>query len=259
MRIRLDVTKSVEENAAGYYERAKKLKRKLEGMKRTIKEMEAKVREEEEKEELKKRMVKSAKKEWFEKFRWFRQKGFLVIGGRDATQNEVLVKKHTEPEDIFLHADLHGAPAVIIKTGGKKVGKDVLERTADFAFSYSSAWKAGHGSGKVYWVKGDQVSLTPPSGEYRAKGGIIVNGDRNYLTGKAGIEIGVEQAQEGARLVVGYGLEKPMVKVAPGREKKSDAAKKIRKLLLKKLGPEYRDVVSIDALVRLLPGPSAVA
>jgi predicted ribosome quality control (RQC) complex YloA/Tae2 family protein len=255
MRIRLDVTKSVEENAADYYERAKKLKRKIEGMRKIIKEMKGKLKKEEEKEELKKRMIKPVKPEWFNKFRWFKHKRFLILGGRDATQNEILVKKHTQPEDIFFHADLHGAPAVVIKTEGKKVEKEVLERTADFSFSYSSAWKAGHGSGKVYWVKGDQISLTPPPGEYRPKGGIIVKGDRTYLTGKSGIEIGVEDN----RVVVGYDLKEPKVKVVPGREKRTDTAKKIRKLLLKKLGPEYGGVVSIDALVRLLPGPSSIS
>lgn len=255
MRVRLDVTKSLEENAALYYEQAKKLKRKIEGMHRIIREMEGKMREEKEREDLKKRLINPAKPEWFVKFRWFRPHGFLVLGGRDATQNEMLVKKHTEPDDIFFHADLHGAPAVVIKTEGKEAGNEVLSLTADFAFSYSSAWKAGHGSGKVYWVRGSQASLTPPPGQYRPKGGIIITGERNYLTGKAGIEIGVE----GNRLVVGYGLEGPKVKVVPGREKKTETAKKIRKILLGRLGPEYGNIVSVDGIVKILPGPSETA
>lgn len=46
---------------------------------------------------------------WFEKFRWFvSSDGFLVIGGRDAGTNEMVVKKHMEPQDIYLHSDIHG-------------------------------------------------------------------------------------------------------------------------------------------------------
>ena len=36
MKITIDITKSVEENASCYYEKAKKLKRKIEGAKRAI-------------------------------------------------------------------------------------------------------------------------------------------------------------------------------------------------------------------------------
>ena len=46
--------------------------------------------------------------------------------------------------------------------------KEDLQKVADFAFSYSSAWKAGHASGKVYYVSGKQISLTPNSWEARA-------------------------------------------------------------------------------------------
>ncbi len=46
-------------------------------------------------EELVKHKIKH--KEWFEKFRWFvSSDGFLVVAGKDAVSNEVLIKKHTE-------------------------------------------------------------------------------------------------------------------------------------------------------------------
>ena len=53
---------------------------------------------------------------WFEKFHWFiSSDGYLVVGGRDAQQNEILVKRFMTQHDIFVHADIHGAPCVIIK------------------------------------------------------------------------------------------------------------------------------------------------
>ena len=55
-------------------------------------------------------------RKWYEKFRWFESSdGFLVIGGRDATSNEIVVKKHVEPNDVVFHADVQGAPFFVIK------------------------------------------------------------------------------------------------------------------------------------------------
>jgi len=51
-------------------------------------------------------IVKKRKREWFEKFRWFySSEGFLVVGGRDATTNEILIKKHTDKDDLVFHTD----------------------------------------------------------------------------------------------------------------------------------------------------------
>ena len=57
---------------------------------------------------------------WFEKFIWFiSSDGYLVLGGRDAQQNEILYKRHLRKGDVYVHADLHGASSVIIKNNPK--------------------------------------------------------------------------------------------------------------------------------------------
>ncbi len=38
-----------------------------------------------------------------------------MLGGQDAQQNELLVKRYMKPKDVYLHADSHGAPTIIIK------------------------------------------------------------------------------------------------------------------------------------------------
>src|SRR3989344_3809347 len=111
-RLVLDLTKTVEQNAAAYFEKAKKAKKKIEGAEkalqhslRELKELEAKQEKELKKLEEKKKV--SSKKEWYEKFRWFRSSdGFLVIGGRDATSNEVVIKKHTDTNDLVFHTEI---------------------------------------------------------------------------------------------------------------------------------------------------------
>ena len=46
---------------------------------------------------------------WFEKFNWcITSDNYLVIGGRDAQQNEAIVKRYLRPGDAYLHADVHG-------------------------------------------------------------------------------------------------------------------------------------------------------
>jgi predicted ribosome quality control (RQC) complex YloA/Tae2 family protein len=38
-----------------------------------------------------------------------------MIGGRDAQQNELIVKRYMKASDVYVHADLHGASSVVIK------------------------------------------------------------------------------------------------------------------------------------------------
>ena len=59
---------------------------------------------------------KNRKVFWFERFLWFiTSENFLVIGGKDAHQNELLVKKYMDKGDLFLHCELHGAAVCILK------------------------------------------------------------------------------------------------------------------------------------------------
>ena len=131
---------------------------------------------------LKKKITKRKTLEWFEKFHWMRTSdGFLVLGGRDATSNEIIFKKHLDENDIVFHADITGAPLTVIKSEGKKISKQAIKEAAVLAASYSSAWKAGLGSVDVYWIKPDQVSKSPPTGEYLPKGAFMIRGKKNYL------------------------------------------------------------------------------
>ena len=53
---------------------------------------------------------------WFERFHWFvTSENVLVVAGRDAQQNELLVKRHLSRGDVYIHADLRGAASTIVK------------------------------------------------------------------------------------------------------------------------------------------------
>ncbi|MDY7082724.1 MAG: NFACT RNA binding domain-containing protein, partial [Halobacteria archaeon] len=96
---------------------------------------------------------------WYDRFRWFRTSdGFLVIGGRNADQNEEIYKKYMEPHDLFFHTQAEGGPITVLKTTepDESVDDDIevpqssKREAAQFAASYSSVWDAGQYSADVY-------------------------------------------------------------------------------------------------------------
>ena len=100
MQVEISINKTVEENASEYFDKAKKAKKKLKGAEEAIKTAEEKLKKELEKQkqqellEKEKKSKPKRKKEWFEKFRWFyTTEGYLVVGGKDATSNEIVIKK----------------------------------------------------------------------------------------------------------------------------------------------------------------------
>jgi len=214
LELKLDPTRSLHENAARYYERAKALRKKREGVEKALAatrakleaerervaaaEAEAKEAEKAKARVLRKKVVRD--KKWYERFRWFfTSSGFLVVGGRDATSNEILVKRHMTNEDIFFHTQAEGAPAVILKTEGRPVSDADLEEAAQFAASYSSLWKLGFYSGECYCVSATQVSKTPPSGEYLRKGAFVVRGKRRYFKVELALCVGIAEEKENRR------------------------------------------------------------
>ena len=117
-------------------------------------------------EALSKRKVEMENKEWYEKFRWFTSSdGFLVVAGKDTVSNEVLVKKYATQEDVVFHAEISGAPFVVVKAEGKTISEQTLHEAGEYAASFSRAWRENAGSADVYWVKVDQLSKSGPSGE----------------------------------------------------------------------------------------------
>ncbi len=171
IEIEMDLTKKVSENGNYYYDLSKKMKEKEKGA------LEALSR----KREIKKKEVKKERNRfWFEKYRWFfSSEGSLVLGGRDAKTNEEVVKKYLGEKDYYVHADIHGAPSVVVKN--TNITEKTLIEAGIFGLSYSKAWNAGIMAGDAYWVTFSQVSKMAESGEYVPKGAWIIRGKRNYM------------------------------------------------------------------------------
>ncbi|MFQ6136943.1 MAG: ribosome rescue protein RqcH [Candidatus Hydrothermarchaeales archaeon] len=271
MEFKLDLTKNAGQNADHYYTSSKKTRDKIEGTRIAIEKTKGEIKKviEEGKEAIEvaerrpiKRKVK--RMEWYEKFRWFNSSdALLVIGGRDANSNEVIVKRHMEKNDIFVHADIHGAPAVVIKAGGKEIPEGTIKEAMEFAAAYSRAWKNNLFALDVYWVKPEQVSKTPEHGEYVAKGAFIIRGKRNWskVGVKAAIGVTMDEDTGEARVIGGpvSAIEKNAkyyVKIIPGRRKPKEVAEMIKSKLLDKAKKGDKEEISklkIDEIQQFLP------
>jgi len=185
----LDLKISVGENANFIYKKGKKAERKLKGTLPAIKKTEENIRKltiERETIELDiDFLVRKPQKKWYEKFRWFTSSdGFLIIGGRDASSNETIFKKYIDPNDIIFHTNFPGSPLTIIKNPeNKQIPKESIEEAANFVASYSIAWKENWGIVDVFYVFADQISKTPPTGEYLPKGSFMILGKKNVVKG----------------------------------------------------------------------------
>jgi predicted ribosome quality control (RQC) complex YloA/Tae2 family protein len=271
LRFSISLRRTLFENAAEYYERGKKAKQKsagavaaLEESRRKLAETERSIREAEVLqrtkpaeaiEELAKRKVES--KEWYEKFRWFTSSdGFLVVAGKDAVSNEVLVKKYAAAEDVVFHAEIIGAPFVVVKAEGKQPSEQALREAGEFAAAFSRAWREGFGSVDVYWVKPEQLSKSGPSGEYVPHGAFAVNGKRNW-TRNVPLRLAIGVVENGEVRFVGGPVEavkakaKTYVALESGDVAGKELLKEILRALMVKLPKEQRELVGKTSIERI--------
>ncbi len=249
---------------------AGELRAKIKRAERALEAIKEKIEELKKREEITAtRIVASIRRrEWYERYHWIvTTNGFLAIGGRNADQNEAIVKRYLTDKDIFMHADIRGAPIVVFFARGRVPPLEDLREAAVITAAYSRAWKEGLGSVDVYWVWGNQVSKSPPPGEYLVKGSFMVYGKRNYIRNveiKLALGVGVE---DNAPIIVVGPLE--LVKrrtivyalIVPGELDKGRAAKALKKEFLKRVSEEYKpliDVLRVEEIIERLPGPTRI-
>ena len=252
----LSLRKSAQDNASIYYNKAKKAKKKVKGAEKAIVETQLRIEKlvqerEIELEEAAIPRAKRKKKLWYERFRWFfTSENLLVVGGKDAVTNEILIKKHLEPEDLVFHADLVGAPFVILKTNSQTPSKESIFQAAQLGASYSRAWKNKFSAVDVYWVHPSQVSKTPPAGEYIQKGAFMIRGKKNYVRKTPlQITIGINLKTELPIIIGGpkQAIETQTnvyVEIVPGYLKSGKLAKEILNILKRKVSKELKDQTS---------------
>ncbi|MFH1247479.1 MAG: NFACT RNA binding domain-containing protein [Candidatus Micrarchaeota archaeon] len=252
--LNLDLRKTLLENVAVYHEEAKKWRSKAEGCEKAI-----------EKQEVQKAVVATKlRREWFESFHYFHtSKGTLVVGGRSAKQNDLIFSKHFGKNEWFLHAEIRGAPAVIVKN--QNADESELQEAAQFAASYSSGWKRGFGSLDVYAVRTEQVSKHFQGG-FLDQGAFAIAGERKWFKNtllemyicldQNTFKISVKPAVAGASKLAGL----LFVKLTPGRQGKDSVSKAIKAYFAKKLFSQGKKVkLDEDEIAKVVPGDSTIS
>jgi len=229
-------------------------------------------------------------RQWFERYRWFLTSDKrLGLGGRDSTSNSVIVNKYTSYEDVVFHADLHGSPFFILKNqkSEKSPPDEIALEMAQATVSFSRAWKDELGSGDAFWVYPDQVKKSAPSGEYLPRGSFFIEGKKNFIRHvKVELSVGImssanfpiiekssdssnrdQSTTDSVSLLVVCGPEKSIAKyceswirIAPGKEKGSMFARRLKQQLVNKIKDQKEKEVSkklpLDDFLRVLPSGS---
>ena len=283
----LHLDDSVHQNAQRYFEAARKQKDKTAGATAALEDTKIAFKRAQKKEAKQKasgrmQTVRRSKRLWFEQHRWSMiSGGHLLVGGRDAKGNDSIVKKHLSGGDMYLHADIHGAPScslratqgfalidepygqlppgvpsykLVDKLGDERITDEKLEEAATLALCWSRAWNGGGAHGTVFAVKPAQVSKSAQTGEYVGKGAFIVRGQRQWFK-DMNVQMGIGLvAINGVPLLMGGTVSSIKERceryaiLSPGQSKKEQLANRIYKAT----GLRTDDVLSV------LPGSSDI-
>ena len=282
-QVMLELDATVYQNAQRYFEAARKQKNKTSGAVEALAETERKLKrarknEAKQKASGKLNRLKRSKRMWFEQHRWgMVEGGHLIVGGKDAKGNDAVVKKHLSSDDMYLHADLHGAPScslraaqgfvleerrpshlpvdipayrLVDKLDNTALSETKLHQAAILALSWSRAWNGGGAHGTVYSVKPAQVSKSAQTGEFVGKGAFVIRGQRTWykdMDVRIGIGIiavnGVPMVVSGTPSHIQTTCPRYAI-LSPGMTKKDQLANAI-----------YRNTgLSTDDLLAALPG-----
>jgi len=247
------------------YSKAKELERgtrSIDSAKNKIMKELEKLKQRSEVAKKKVRVQQQVSKEWFERYRWFATTdGLFAVGGRDASSNSALVRRHLTDNDIVFHAEVHGSPFFILKNA-KGNEEQSINQVAQATASFSRAWKDGLFTADAYWVHADQIKKAASSGQYLPKGAFVIEGKRNYIRGlELRLAIGLVKVKQKLALVCGApdSVKRNSlvyVLIAPNGAEVSEVAKKIKTEMIKIVGDELSDFaknLSIDEIIRALP------
>jgi hypothetical protein len=211
-------------------------------------------------------------KEWFERYRWFiGSEGLLCIGGRDASSNSAIIRKHLTDQDLVFHAEVHGSPFFVVKnvpSNGAEQFKISLLEAAQATVSFSRAWKDGLSVADAYWVFPEQVKKGAPTGQFLPKGSFVIQGKRNFVKGiEIRLALGVIVLEKKYALMCGpqEAVKKKSIAycvLLPGGNDPTSMAKKFKQEMVgtcSNISEDFKDLLeylkslSIDEIIKTIP------
>lgn len=277
-RVTLNIFETPQEQAERLFKKTKKVKRRIKSAQKELEKTKKKLQEIEEKgkeiEKEEKIIVKMPNRNWFEHYRWFKSsEGFLVLAGKNAKTNEKLIKTQMKEGDLFLHAEVQGGAATLIKKKEKEeIPKTTIKEAAIFAGSFSKAWEEGFAGVDVYYTPAEKVSLSPPSGEYLPKGGFMVKEKRYIKNVSLKTAVAVKITDEGRDVVSIREVGGPIQAVSrsttlytvlkPGTISRGKIAKRVKRDLIQKAGTkkERKAIKQLkkEKFLRFIPSKSRI-
>lgn len=211
-------------------------------------------------------------KEWFERYRWFiGSEGLLCIGGRDASSNSAIIRKHLTDQDLVFHAEVHGSPFFVVKNvpgnGAEQINLSLLE-AAQATVSFSRAWKDGLSVADAYWVFPEQVKKGAPTGQFLPKGSFVIQGKRNFVKGiEIRLALGVIVMEKKYALMCGpqEAVKKKSIAycvLLPGGNDPTSMAKKFKQEMVgscSNISEDFKDLLeylkslSMDEIIKAIP------
>ncbi|MFQ6010763.1 MAG: ribosome rescue protein RqcH [Nitrososphaerales archaeon] len=198
---------------------------------------------------------------WFFNYHWiYTSDGHLAVGGRDASSNGALIRKHLEPKDRVFHADIHGSPFFVLKGNTESSEKSILE-VCQAVVIFSRGWRGELAAGDAFWVQPEQVKKHAPSGMYLPKGSFLIEGKKNIVKGlQMRSSVGLVVNNDDLILIGGprsaiENFSVAILELIPNKGEASDIAKKVKSELIK-IYPSGADKIKripIDEFVRVLP------
>ena len=153
---------------------------------------------------IKTEKIKLETHHWYQKYHWWYTKNkFLVVGGKNATDNEKLVKSYLNDNDYYFHSEDPGSGSFIMFTENRIPDFTDIDETSEGVLALSAQWNSSYSAGDVFYVKGSQVSKTPPTGEYVGKGSFMIYGKKDSV--------------KVASCTLGYGIYENQLMLAPYR------------------------------------------
>ena len=198
------------------------------------------------------------KKNWFERYRWFfTSDGNLAVGGRDASSNSSIVRKHIGSGDRVFHAEVFGSPFFVLKDG-QSASPVSINEVAHATVCFSRAWREAMYGANSYWVEPDQVKKAAPSGQFLPRGSFSIGGQRNFVRVPT-LKLGVGMLERNGEYLLECGPADAVREnslwhavIEPGGSEPADIAKRLRSEFIK-INEDAAARFSVDDFLRVLP------
>ncbi len=175
----------------------------------------------------------------YQNYRWFvTSSGKIVIGGKNAIQNEEIMKR-VDKDDSIMHTSTPGSPFCIVE----KPSEQDLKETAIFCACFSHEWRKGKEKSEIHIFKGEQVIKN--KGMKHGTFGVMGSVNKK----KVQLKLALDVQNTKLRAVPESSAKKKLIILKPGKLDKEEAALKIIKILKDK----YSYLVTKEEVMAAIP------